>query len=326
MTLSYLIRLLCLCLACFFLIDVLLVFIASAIAPAAIRFAERMKPDSAARFVFGLRSMPFWFAVLFVAGLCVPSYLRLEPRGVEESVGFGCVAAAALAIAIFACSLARALRAIGVSHRYVRECRRLGCEMRLGKDSAKAVVLETATPCLSLAGLFRSRLIISSGVLHTLSTQQLRAALRHERAHHSSRDNLKRLLLILTPGMLPFLSGLQLLERAWARFSEWAADDHATSGDAEQALSLAEALVRLSRLNPMPVSSPLMASLLPDSSDIARRIERLLNKESTREASPRGFWIAAASGSTIVFAAVLALLVRDATLFSVHAALEHLIR
>lgn len=326
MTLPYVVRLLCLCLTCFFLIDLLLVFMASAIAPVAIRLAERMKPCSAANFVLGMRLMPFGFALVLVAGLCVPSYLRLEPHGIAEPVGFACVTAASLAIGICAGSLGRAMGAVRRSHRYVQECRRMAHHVLNAEYGAPAFILDTARPYFSLAGLFRPRLVISSEVLSTLSIQQLKAALNHERAHQLSRDNLKRLLLILTPGIMPFLEGFGMLERAWAKFSEWAADDRATGGDAEQSLSLAEALICLSRLSAAPPApSPLVASLLAESSDIPARIERLLGSASTREASPDTVWIAAGPGTMIVFAVVLAFLVRHTTLLSVHAALEHLI-
>ncbi len=324
MTLPYGLRLLCLCLACLFLIQLLLVLIASALAPVAIRLGERIKPISAARLVLALRLMPFGFGLLVVVGLCVPSYLGLEPHGIAEPVGFWCFAAAGLTVGISAAAFARAVRAIHTSRRYIREARRIGRQRCFGEHGTPAFVLDSASPYFSLAGLFRPRLVISSEVLRTLSTQQLKAALRHERAHQLSRDNLKRLLLILTPGIIPFLTGCERLERAWARFSEWAADDSATAGDPEQSLSLAEALVRLSRLGAGAASSPLIASLLADSSDLEPRIERLLSKTSRKPASTRVLWIAAACASVIVFTAVLGILSRGAMLLSVHTALEHL--
>ena len=76
------------------------------------------------------------------------------------------------------------------------------------------------------------RLVVSQSVMDTLSREEKEAALRHETAHRDSRDNLKKLLFLLSPDILPFASGLKSLERGWSKFTEWAADDKAVSGDA----------------------------------------------------------------------------------------------
>ena len=109
--------------------------------------------------------------------------------------------------------------------------------------------LNSPAPFLALVGVFPSRVVISSPVMTALSpSEQLAAALRHEAAHQVSRDNLKRLLLLLAPGLLPGLRGFDAIERGWARFTEWAADDEAVAGDARLSLSLAAALVRIARM------------------------------------------------------------------------------
>lgn len=324
MTISYIFRLLCLCAACLFLIHFLLGFITYLIAPVAIRSAERMKPRSAARVVLLLRLAPFGFAIFVVAALCVPSYLRLEPRSIPEPIGFGCLAAASLGAAICALSIARALGALRTSRRYVKECRDSGFETRLGEDFAPAFIVETTAPCFSLAGVFRPRLIISSQVPSILSTEQLESALRHERAHQISRDNLKRLLLVLAPAIFPFMGGFEALERAWAKFSEWAADDEATEGEPEWSVSLAEALVRLARVGTAPGRSQLVTSLSADGSDVASRVERLLSRASG-DAEAKSKTSLVSGASAIVFAAAVVLLAQNASLSFVHVVLERLI-
>src|SRR2546430_1176329 len=79
-------------------------------------------------------------------------------------------------------------------------------------------------------------------ILEALSAEQLAAALRHERAHRISRDNLKRLCILSAPDILPFLGGSAELERGWAKFAEWAADHAAADGNPDRSLSLAAAL------------------------------------------------------------------------------------
>ena len=116
---------------------------------------------------------------------------------------------------------------------------------------------------------------------------QLAAALRHEEAHRISRDNLKRLLLLLAPGLLPGLHGFGAIERGWARFSEWAADDDAVAGDAHRSLSLAAALVRVARMGGSAPVSPLTAAFLGDSREISARVDRLLSPAPPEPVHPR---------------------------------------
>src|SRR5690242_11217631 len=96
MTLTYLFRLACLCLASFFLIQLTLGLAARAIASSAIRLAERFRPHLAARLLFVLRLFPAGVAVLGVCALCLPSYLWFEPQSGAERVGIACGAAAIL--------------------------------------------------------------------------------------------------------------------------------------------------------------------------------------------------------------------------------------
>ena len=59
---------------------------------------------------------------MVVALLCVPSYLRFEPRVAEEEVGFLCLAAAILGASICAAAIGRALARIDSISRYVQAC------------------------------------------------------------------------------------------------------------------------------------------------------------------------------------------------------------
>jgi hypothetical protein len=171
-----------------------------------------------------------------------------------------------------------------------------------------------------LAGLFRPRLVISVGVLNSLSAEQLGAALEHERAHWTGRDNFKRLMLVLAPGLLPFIRGFGGLEKSWARFVEWAADDLAVAGDSQRSLSLAGALVRVARMGIVSPPQPLVTSLLADPQELAARVDRLLHALPPPDA-PRS-WTAA---SVVLTAAVVLVTIQPATLRAVHGLLERLV-
>src|SRR6185295_19649787 len=104
-------------------------------------------------------------------------------------------------------------------------CERLGRRSTLAGSSEPVWILDSPAPLFALVGVFGSSVAISTRVMNALPAGPLAAALRHEEAHRVSRDNLKRLLLLLAPGLLPGLHGFYALERNWARFAEWAADD-----------------------------------------------------------------------------------------------------
>jgi Zn-dependent protease with chaperone function len=317
MTFPYLARLVCLCLASFFLIHLVLGLITSVAAPLAIRNAERMKPRSAAVFLLGLRLFPPTGALFVVVALCVPSYVRFEPQAIAEPVGLICIAAAFSGLAVIATSILRGLKTSAASLAFIRN-------RRNGAIKMKAFwLVQAPTPSFALAGILRPELFVSSDVLSQLSAEQLRVALRHEDAHQVSYDNFKRLLVIFAPGMLPRFSGFTALEHAWARFAEWAADDSAVAGNSQRSLALAEALVRIARVNSARQLSPLITSLVSDGEDLSARIERLLNNNSPRRAACNP----ASTGAIAALAAItIGFALRGITLASVHETLEHLIR
>ncbi len=59
---------------------------------------------------------------------------------------------------------------------------------------------------MAMAGVMHPKLVVSKAVLAALSQEQKEAAFRHEAAHRSSRDNLKRLMFLLSPDVVPFVA------------------------------------------------------------------------------------------------------------------------
>jgi hypothetical protein len=339
MNLPYLLRLACLCLASFFLVHAVLGLVTWIVTPGAIRLAERMRPRAAARLLLALRMLPVGLAMFVVGGLCVPSYLLLEPGGFEgggaaERVGVACCAAALLGVVVWGISIARVLRAMAGSLRYTRRCEQMGDRTRVAGEAAPVLVVEDEAPVVALAGVMRSRLVVSRGVVRALSVEQLAAALRHEEAHRASRDNLKRLVLLVAPDILPFARvPLRGIERGWARFAEWAADDWAIEGDARRSLSLASALVCVARMGAAARTSPLVASLLPDRGDLSARVDRLLRTPEavsppfTNQGAGHPAMRAVAWSAAVVLGGFLvAAMMRPGTFYSVHWLLERLVR
>ncbi len=320
MNVSYILRLLCLSLASFFLIHSTVGLLVSWLSSVWVRFALRVTPRAAARFLLILRLFPPMVALILVAGLCVPSYLWLEPAATTEDISTWCLAAAVLAVAVWGISITRAARALVGSFCYIRHCK------KVGRKTATAWIVEDAAPVLGLAGIIHPELVMSQKLLSALPKDQLVAALRHERAHGVSRDNLKRLLILLAPDVFPYFHGFTTLERGWAKFTEWSADDRAVAGNSRRSLSLAAALVRVARMNPAPESSALVASLLADGRDLSARVDRLLSLEANAPKRGRRVPIFVVGGTVMLVVGAIAAALEPVTLQSVHQLLEHLVR
>jgi beta-lactamase regulating signal transducer with metallopeptidase domain len=326
MNFPYLQRLMCLCSASFFLVNGAVGLGALLFSRVAVRYAETRRASTAARFLFALRMAPYAFGLLIVWGLCVPSYFELEPVASAERIGLLCSALGLLGGTTWMISIARAARALAASRRYNRHCQLTARETDAQKGSSRVLMVEDEAPLLAMAGLVRPRLLISRGVMRALSPEELDTALRHETAHRVSRDNFKRLVILLAPDIFPFVRCLRPLEHSWMRFAEWAADDDAVGGDLRRALWLAGALLHVARMGVRPRLSFLHISLVAGGEELAERVERLLHMEPSgprRASRPRPL---IAGAGLLVASFVAVFLASPATLSSVHQVLERFLR
>jgi beta-lactamase regulating signal transducer with metallopeptidase domain len=320
MSAPYLLRLLCLCLASFFAVNAVVGLFLFAASRHVTQLAGKMRPRFAAAFLFFLRLLPAALGTVAVFALCVPSYLLLEPKAASERVGVTCLLMACAGVLVWVASLFRASRAVAASLRCNKSWEQAGV-----RQAGEWIVASDA-PLLALSGMLRPRLIISQGVLRSLSPDQLHAALLHENAHRTSRDNLKRLLLLLVPEVLPFVPSFAALDRNWARFREWAADDEAVQGDSQRALSLATALLTVARMGSAPRLSFLHTSLVAEDHNLSERIERLLRAETLTPESPARRRVCVPAAVILGAACLSILLSWPATLASVHRLLEQFLR
>ena len=325
MNLPYTMRLLCLCGASFFMIHMALALAARLSAGTAVRWAEHMKPSSAARFLFVLRTAPLALTLTAVLAFCVPSYLWLEPEISRERVGFVCVLLAVLGAALWASALLRVMGAVRGTTRYLHECERHGRKITVPGEDSPALLVADKNPVMAVAGVFRPQLLISRRVMSGLSAEQCEAALRHEHAHLSSGDNLKRLLILLSPDALPFGSAFSHLERAWSRFTEWAADDQATDGDPQRALTLASALVSVAKMGSDRRPTYLSCSLVGGTRDLSERVERLLRPQPKPDKPIKELISLLSGAGGLVAAAIAIMVIWPGSLTVVHQALERLI-
>jgi Zn-dependent protease with chaperone function len=319
MILPYSLRLVALALAAGFLVNAGLSLAAWVASPLAIRRAGRLTARAAARLLLGLRLLPAAGALLFVAAWCVPGYFWLEQPG-PERVGLACLIAAALGAAVSGAAGVRGCGALVRSARCWRGWRAAGRRVQLPGEPSPIWVIDAPGPLVALAGILRPHVVVGRTVIRALSPGDLASALRHERAHSKSRDNLKRLAVMLAPPLLPGWRGLHRIEQAWLSFSEWAADDRAAAGNGPDALSLAAALVRLARMKASPRVPALATSLLGNTGEVSARVERLLAGVAERE--PQGS--RAAPFGWMILAGAAALLLQPAALLWAHSLLERL--
>jgi hypothetical protein len=319
MIVPYAVRLACLCLTSFFLIHFALALLARTLTPWVLRRVERIAARTAATLLFTLRLFPVALALTIVAGLCLPSFLSFERERGAEAAGIPFLAVAALGASVWVFSLWRGLRAL------IRSQRSAPRHSAILAGEAEPVWLwEGATPFVGLAGALRPRVVISRHVTQALEPEQLAAALRHERAHRASGDNFKRLLFLLAPEPLPCVFLFRELDRAWARFAEWAADDWAVAQDAGCSLPLAEALVRVARLGVTGHASPLFSPFVPAGEDIALRVNRLLNGPAPQAA--QGHFAVRFLAIATVAAPFAALCAAPQSLSGIHQFLERLMQ
>jgi Zn-dependent protease with chaperone function len=226
----------------FFLIYMPLSLLVSQVARHIYGYAHKLSPKHRADLLLAIRLFPFVAASTITAAFTIPSFILLEPRSIEEPLG---VVPLSLGFCVISLAAFGAVNAIAASIRSSRLIARWTSQAKSVNAGASVPVLRIGSdaPALTAAGILRPRVLLSSSAELVLDQQELRTALRHEVAHVRRRDNLKKLLLLLVA-----FPGMQRLEATWAEATEMAADDAAVD-NANEALDLAGALIKLSRMN-----------------------------------------------------------------------------
>ncbi len=282
------------------------------------RFSLRMlklrSPRSKADLLCVLRVLPFVVASVFTFVFTLPSFLLLEPRSTDEAVGtaplilgFCCVLLLVIGIGKTASAQFKTRQALA---RWLD-----GSELMERCTSVPVFRTRQHAPSLTVAGVHDPKVLVSEDALAALTSAELHVALKHEMAHVRYYDNLKKLLFRLSS-----FPGMQELERTWSEETELAADDAAVSSSHE-ALDLASALIKVSRLN--SVHAPVLTTgLLHSSTALGTRVKRLFSWQA--EQPSRNYWWYALPpiAATLLFTVVT----YGSTLNRLHDATEWLVR
>jgi len=282
---------------------------------AAQSWRARNAASQADRFLV-VRMLPVLAAMLVTLLFIVPSFVRFEPRGGEEDFGLIPLALAAVGLAFLLAGIGRASAALARTNQAMAACTR---EARVdGSGEVPVVRIAGVKPALMAAGIAHPKVLLSETAEFLLTPRELQTALRHELGHIRRRDNIKKLVLcaVAFPGMAE-------LEAAWSEASEMAADDAAVASEAE-ALDLAAALIKLSRVNLME-PAPLMTGLLHGPAKcLNARVARLLAWSTRPETMPHRAWWPGMAASLAVLAGLA--VVHSHLLLQVHTATEWLVR
>ena len=282
--------------------------------------------DSARRcadLLLALRLAPCALAGCVTLMFAVPSFLLLEPRAGDEPLGAAAILLGVCGMAVILAGTWNAARSLASAARTVS---RWGSEApnalsSIGSGHAvSALRISSLAPPLTAAGILRPSVWMSRAAQFVLSERELKIALQHELVHVRRRDNLRKLALRLV--MFP---GMAELECAWREATEMAADDAAVSS-ASEALDLAAAVIKLSRLAPLGPPAELTTALVHSPAEsVNARVERLIAWKDRSKVSPSPFSRPYALYSAVALAATL-VVTYSQLLVHVHAATEWLVR
>jgi len=255
-----------------------------------------LRPSSArgtADLLFAIRIFPLGLALATSFGIALPSFLLLEPHATDEAVGTAPLLLAAVFLALAVWGVWGGVRAQRRSSRAMEQW--LDGSTRM--DSSDAVPVFRShqnSPTLTVAGVRAPKVIVSDDAAAALTPSELNTALRHEIAHVRRYDNLKK--LIFRAAAFPGTAGL---EAAWADQTELAADDAAVSS-IDDALDLASALIKISRLG-FGATADISRALLHSSTALSLRIRRLFAWSSAQRTMPaRPLWLCGFSVAAIL--------------------------
>ena len=276
---------------------------------------------SAADLLFILRVLPPALSVFVTLAFTVPSFLLLEPRSTGEAIGTAPLALGICCLVLLGAGITRAaLAQLRASRALVAWLNGSALMQPQIKESGNAVpIFRTGNdaPTLTVAGVCAPKVLVSEAAIAALTSRELRTALRHEIAHATRYDNLRKLLFRFS--VFPAMTEL---EHAWSEETEMAADDAAVSTFYD-ALDLAAALIKVSRLGTVESSGELTMALLHSSTALSARVRRLVAWDRAQKPQSQGRWFFILSSAAAI---LLAAVTYGSALTQMHAVTEWLVR
>jgi hypothetical protein len=232
-----------------------------------------------------LRLLPSVVSTVVATFIILPGHLLYEPAESDEVFGVALWLLVAITSALLARSgarLAYVARASASLGRYGDAARR-----SLSHDLFEVSDLSG----VSLAGVFRTRILIGASARAALTDAELEVAVAHELAHRRCWDNLKRCATFCAPDVFGFTKAARDLEARLREQAEWRADALAVDGDEARATHLASALVKVARLSQPRAHAYALPvwSTFHETPMLEARVRRLVGQPDVIPAEPSAF-------------------------------------
>ena len=303
--------------------------IVMALAPVVRRWARGCSPGTRATALFLTASLPAALAVLATFAFALPAFLLFEPAWAGETIGFILPLLAFAGLGIAGASLRTAIHLQWTNWRVSRCWRSIAHPMGSSQPDCRLLQVPVEGALLGTVGLIHPSVYASRDMVANLNHEELAAALAHEAGHVRASDNLKRLILLSSPG-LALTDRFLGLRKEWTRACESAADEAALQAGVSP-LDLAAALVKAGRLrfNADAAQLAAMSHLVAPASesDVQHRVRQLVARMDTAAppVSPRTplrwTYATVAAGALAAYAVYFFPLMRSA-----HELLEFLVR
>ena len=253
------------------------------LAPLAAERLERYSAGSRAALLFRVRLLPAVLASIASLAIVLPIFLVYEPPDTDESLPLTLLAFGLAGSLLVARGAWRAILAWHATRELRLSWQARGRRVAGFETTLPLFAIDESFPTVAVIGVVKPALFISERVLRECPPEEIRAMLRHEAAHVTVRDNLKRFLIRACPDLL---SRGGTLDRAWAFAAEEAADAAAAADQPGTAVELAQALVRVARLAPAAPAPELVSAFYVGGS-IESRVRHLIGAAPSVEAPAR---------------------------------------
>lgn len=216
--------------------------------------------------------------------------VSLDPALSYAAISFSSIAVvvAAYSVAKGYFRIGRVVRRLEIDSEPAARERIRQVEEACGRYGVSIGLVVSTYPFSFVWGCFRSKLIVSTGLLNALTSEELAALLEHEAAHHNRRDNLSKWMLTICRYLSPAFPLTRLLYDWWSEQVEMICDEVAAQRT-NDAVEVASALVRLTRLTlHLPRSpQPIESSFFAEHEDLLeRRVERVLSLSGLQTIEP----------------------------------------
>jgi Zn-dependent protease with chaperone function len=275
----------------------------------------------AADLLFVLRVLPLALSSVVTLAFTLPSFLLLEPRATDEAIGSAPLALGFCCLILIGVGITRAVVAqLKASRSLVKWLDgSILMESQVTESGDAVPIFRTGNdaPTLTVAGVCAPKVLVSEAAVAMLNPPELRTALRHEIAHVLRYDNLKKLVFRFS--VFPAMADL---EHAWSEETEMAADDAAVSSF-HDALDLAAALIKVSRLGAIEPPGELTMALLHSSTALKARVQRLVAWDKTPRLQADARWMYALTAAGVMVVGIV--ITYGSVLTQMHAVTEWLV-